>query len=383
MNLCTNRRPARRSGATALIATCLTMASIGIAATGCGDDSSGDSTGTSASNGNKPVSIAVELPGGLDYITKMKAGMAQAAEDFGPIDLDVSQGPAALDTAAMQKQVTDMLAKGPDAIAISPFPSGALWRGSLTTVRQRVKYRLATLIKPTDTPEGVPSALLSTYVGQDDTALGHAAMTDAIKLAKLDENTTGVALIAQCIPGNSGVLYERAQGLKQAVEELLPKVTVKIFTTAPLPTKSLGAWSNMIAANPDTVIASGSCDFDGGVAYLAKKRAGKDFAIAALEAPPDTIRGLEDGGINVAYAVNWWASGYATVKLLADAARSGKEVPAGWYDTGYTRITRENVDEIAERDASQATAKAWFVPKLEPVLEQAPRPMTDSWKPQL
>lgn len=353
---------------------------IALAAAACGDDDGGEASGSSGSPGEREeVSIGLELVGGGDFINETTTGAEQAAEDLGPIDLEIQMPPPGLNPTIAQKQVADMLAQRPDALGIAPLPASQ-WRRTLTTVNEQVEHVLAPLIKPADTPDQVDDALIDTYVGINDVALGREALKATIEAAGLGPDTTGTALLGQCVPGNSGTLYERRLGFEQALEQELPNVRAQVFDSKPTPQENTNAWESILNANRDPVLAIGTCDIDGASLFQLKRRSGADFPVGALEAPPDTIRGLKDGSIDAAVAVNWWLSGYTSVRLLAEAARGG-DIPEGWIDTGFTLLNRDNADEIEERDASPAAAARWYAPKVEELFSNLQaKPLEDAWK---
>lgn len=380
----THDRPLRRSTARRLAATAtaLALAAGGLAACGSDDDEgSASAAGAAAGNGAEEVSMGMVLTlTGVKFAQDTRTGAEQAAKEHGPIDLTLN-GPPSIDPVLAQKQVTDMLARRPDAMVVSPFPP-EVWQRTLSTVSERVDSALTLNAKPVGTPEQVGSARLKTFVGINDTDLARTVMRETIAAAGLGKDTTGTVLLGQCVPGNTGVLFERIQGFRRVLQEQLPQVDVKVFDSKVDPQGNTNAWSDILKANPDPALAIGTCDQDGTSLYKVKKQTGADFPAGAVETPPETIRGLKDGTILASAAVNWYLEGYAAVKLAADKAR-GAELPEGWVDVGYTVITKDNVAEIERRDSSVEQTAAWYKPKVDEFfgdLQANVKPLADAWK---
>jgi ribose transport system substrate-binding protein len=382
-----------RRGLAALAA--LVMAA-GLAACGSSDDDGGGETAAASTGGTaaatseaaapsedkKPVKLAMELTlTGVKFGQDTKAGIEGFVEEDGAVELDV-QGPPSIDPVTAQKQLTDMLAKNPDAVGVAPFPP-ELWQRTLTTIHQRFPDASLTFnIKPAGKVEDVDKAPIQTFVGVDDTESAREVLRKTIELAGLGPDTTGMAIIGQCVAGETGVLYERTQGFKQVFAELLPEVEVHEFDSKVEPQANTNAWTAELAANPDPVLAIGTCDQDGTSLYKIKKQRGYTFPVGAVETPPEVVAGIKDGSILASSAVNWYLEGYTAARLLAEAAR-GAEMPKGFVDIGTTLITKDNIDEIEKRDSSLAETKAWYAPKIEELFADLPahtHPMQDAWK---
>lgn len=373
---------ARNVAVLALIATSV----VSVAA--CGDDDSSTSSASSSSGSTqkqsatkKRVKIAMEqVLTGVQFAKDTRQGMEAAAAEDGAIDLNV-QGPPSIDPVTAQKQATDLLSQNPDGFGVSPFPP-EVWGRTLKTIKDRVPNSVAFNIKQAGLAKDAAASPMKTFIGVDDKASAMAVTEKTIEVAGLGPDTTGYAILGQCVASKTGVLAERTAGFKAVIAAKLPKVEMKAFDSKVDPQGNTNAWQAMLRANPKPVLTLGTCDQDGTSIYKLKKASGAKFATGAVETPPEVVAGLQEGIIDAVSSVNWYLQGYTTVRLLAAAAR-GDDMPEGFIDVGFTMITKDNVAEIAKRNSSLADIKSWNAPKIKVLFDDLPaatHPLTDAWK---
>lgn len=363
-------RTTHRSGRRGLALPAVLLA-LGAGVAGCGDDDAEEpaagaepapASQTAADSGGEPDTakpVKLGLVGTLSNIP-FAAAIKQGAEDGAKaVNATIqTSGPTSIDPIKAQKQARDLLASGVDGLSVSPFPTEA-WPKALKDLKGQLDNTLAHNTRP---PAGSP---VKTFVGVNDTDAARALAEEAIKNAGWNEQTTGKILLAQCVPGKTGVLAERIKGLKETFEKAMPKAEVVGPLQASVdPNKNTTDWQNLLKANPDPLAAGGTCDQDGASLYKIKKSTGGKFAVFAFETPPEVVRGLEDGTIIAGTAVNWYLEGWLSSRLSADAAR-GKALPEGWIDAGFTVLNKDNVAEIAERGASAEATRAWYKDKID------------------
>jgi ABC-type sugar transport system substrate-binding protein len=341
---------------------------LGLVAVGCGssDSSGAASSGTSdqPAAATKKVSIALEVPfAGIEFVQAIIAGAKQSGKDFGPMDLKISSWPGPSDATGAIKQVSDLLATGPDAIGISPFPP-PLWRTSIQTALKQTDGKVLSIVGDDGdgTAAGIAGALVKNYVGLNFAELSRKKLTAGIKAAGLSPSTTGYTIIGQC--GNkskTGYQYQVVQGFTEVFHKLLPKVEVRVFDSQNDPQENTNAWMSKLQANPDPAIVASNCAQDGDSLYLVKKKLGLKFPVVGGAVTPKQVAGLHDGSILLADDANWWMLGYVSVKLLADAARGIRPIPDNaWIDPGDTLVDKSNVDAVAARNASTAAMSAYY-----------------------
>ena len=302
----------------------------------------------------KQVSIAMEeILTGVSFGQEIKEGAEAFAAEDGKVDLEIN-GPPSTEPEVAQKQATDMLAKQPEAFGFAPFPP-ELWTRTAANINEQVGPNVLTFNeRPTSEPQDISSSPVQIFVGTNDHGEAKEMLEETIKLAKLPASSTGEVILGQCVAQEAGVLAQRTEGFEEALEALLPKASVRKFTSEVEPQANTEAWTTMLAAHPDPILATGTCDQDGTSLATLKKTKGYEMVVGAMELPPATQAGLKEGSITAVMGTNWWLQGYAAARMLAEAAR-GAELPEGFVSTGYKLFTPEDVAEVEERSKDPAS----------------------------
>jgi ABC-type sugar transport system substrate-binding protein len=375
-------------GLLALAAIAAMLLALGLAACGGGDDSSSSGGSTEAETettggggegeAKEQVSVSmVEILTGVAFGVEIKEGMEDFAAEDGSVDLEV-QGPPSTEPEVAQKMAADLLAKSPDAMGVAPFPP-ELWTRTMKTITEQVDNYLVFNERPSSEPQDVTAAPIQLFVGTDDKSEAREMLEAAIKAAKLPKSTTGNVILGQCVAQEAGVLAQRTEGFEEALANLLPNATADKFTSEVEPQANTEAWTTKLAAEPNPVLATGTCDQDGTSLYKVKKAKGYDFPVGAMELPPETIAGLKDGSILVAMGTNWWLQGYTATRMLAEAAR-GEELPEGWVDTGQQLFTGDDLAEVEERASNP---EKFYAAGIEEIFSNGmpeAEPIENAWK---
>jgi D-allose transport system substrate-binding protein len=302
----------------------------------------------------KQVSIAMEeILTGVAFGQEIKEGAEAFAKEDGAVDLEIN-GPPSTEPEVAQQQATSMLAKQPEAFGFAPFPP-ELWTRTAQSIYEQVKPNVLTFNeRPTSEPGDISSSPVQIFVGTNDHGEAKEMLEETIKLAKLPASSTGEVILGQCVAQEAGVLAQRTEGFEEALENLLPKASVRKFTSEVEPQANTEAWTTMLAAHPDPILATGTCDQDGTSLATLKKTKGYKMVVGAMELPPATQAGLKEGSVTAVMGTNWWLQGYTAARMLAEAAR-GAELPEGFVSTGYKLFTPEDVAEVEERSKDPAT----------------------------
>jgi ABC-type sugar transport system substrate-binding protein len=311
------------------------------------EDASAES-GASEVDSGKHVSVAMEeILTGVSFGQEVKEGAEGFAKEDGNVSLEIN-GPPSTEPEVAQKQASDMLAKQPEAFGFAPFPP-ELWTRTAATINEQVGPNVLTFNeRPASVPEELESSPVKLFVGSNDHGEAKLMLEETIKLAKLPTSTTGEVILGQCVAQEAGVLAQRTEGFEEALAALLPKASVRKFTSEVEPQANTEAWTTELAAHPTPVLATGTCDQDGTSLATLKKTKGYEMVVGAMELPPATQEGLKEGTITAAMGTNWWLMGYTSARMLAEAAR-GAELPEGFVNTGYKLFTPEDVAAVEER----------------------------------
>jgi len=327
----------------------------------------------------KQVSIAMEeILTGVSFGQEIKEGAEAFAAEDGAVDLEIN-GPPSTEPEVAQKQATDMLAKQPEAFGFAPFPP-ELWTRTAANINEQVGPNVLTFNeRPTSEVSDVSSSPVQIFVGTNDHGEAKEMLEETIKLAKLPASSTGEVILGQCVAQEAGVLAQRTEGFEEALENLLPKASVRKFTSEVEPQANTEAWTTMLAAHPDPILATGTCDQDGTSLATLKKTKGYKMVVGAMELPPATQAGLKEGSVTAVMGTNWWLQGYTAARMLAEAAR-GAELPEGFVSTGYKLFTPEDVAEVEERSKDPASFYAADIEELFGNGMPSAVPIEEAWK---
>jgi ABC-type sugar transport system substrate-binding protein len=361
------RKMKSNKGLSALAILAALLLAFGVAACGGGSSSSSSSEATESTEAEtggeaepaaseeggeveagKHVSVAMEeILTGVSFGQEVKEGAEGFAKEDGNVSLEIN-GPPSTEPEVAQKQASDMLAKKPEAFGYAPFPP-ELWTRTAQTIYEQVSPNVLTFNeRPASVPEELESSPVKLFVGSNDHGEAKLMLEETIKLAKLPASTTGEVILGQCVAQEAGVLAQRTEGFEEALAALLPKASVRKFTSEVEPQANTEAWTTELAAHPKPVLATGTCDQDGTSLATLKKTKGYEMVVGAMELPPATQEGLKEGTITAAMGTNWWLMGYTSARMLAEAAR-GAELPEGFVNTGYKLFTPEDVAAVEER----------------------------------
>lgn len=356
----------RNRGTIALAILLALLLALGVAACGGGSNSSSSSestestepaeeteeasseSGTSEVEEGKHVSVAMEeILTGVSFGQEVKEGAEGFAKEDGNLSLEIN-GPPSTEPEVAQKQASDMLAKQPEAFGFAPFPP-ELWTRTAATINEQVGPNVLTFNeRPASEPQEVDASPVKLFVGSNDHGEAQLMLEETIKLAKVPASTTGEVILGQCVAQEAGVLAQRTEGFEEALAALLPKASVRKFTSEVEPQANTEAWTTELAAHPNPVLATGTCDQDGTSLATLKKTKGYKMVVGAMELPPATQEGLKEGTIIAAMGTNWWLMGYTSARMLTEAAR-GAELPEGFVNTGYKLFTSKDVAAVEER----------------------------------
>jgi ABC-type sugar transport system substrate-binding protein len=327
----------------------------------------------------KHVSIAMEeILTGVSFGQEIKEGAEAFAAEDGNVDLEIN-GPPSTEPEVAQQQATSMLAKQPEAFGFAPFPP-ELWTRTAANINEQVGPNVLTFNeRPTSEPQDISSSPVQIFVGTNDHGEAKEMLEETIKLAKLPASSTGEVILGQCVAQEAGVLAQRTEGFEEALKNLLPKANVRKFTSEVEPQANTEAWTTMLAAHPNPILATGTCDQDGTSLATLKKTKGYEMVVGAMELPPATQAGLKEKSITASMGTNWWLQGYTAARMLAEAARGG-ELPEGFVSTGYKLFTPEDVAEVEERSKDPASFYKADIEELFGNGMPSAVPIEEAWK---
>lgn len=314
---------------------------------GCG-------SGSDAGSGKTKLGFAVATTS-EDFAQQMADGGKYAAAKFATVELQVV-GPPGVDGPAEVKLLQDLGRTAVDGIAVENLAPDLFVR-PLADLAAKNRRLVAVDTVPLD------GSNVSTYVGNDNFAIGRVLAEEAIRL--LPAGSSGTVVIGTSVPGVP-VLDQRAEGIKAAFAEKLPGVRVLgPFETKIEPTMNFSIWNGLVKANPTALAFLGTGDQDSYNLAKVKQENNGSYLTAAFDLNAATLQAVKDGVNFATMSPEHFMKGAVSIRLLAEAATANKPLPQGWVDSGALLVTKSNVDEIIARQQSDSAKDSWFSSRLD------------------
>jgi ribose transport system substrate-binding protein len=224
-------------------------------------------------------------------------------------------------------------------------------------------------------PEGTG---VETFVGNSNTSVGENVAKELLK--QIPKDASGEVVFGNDIPGLI-LLEQRIEGMENVLKKERPGLKlVGPFNVGSEPTENYNNWNNVVKAHPNAVAYMAPGDQDGVSLYRIEKQTGVHHLVAACDVDPVALEAVEQGYVQVLGDPYHYLKGYIAVALLAEHAKSGKEIPEGWWNPGSGIVTKENVAEIVKRESSTQARNEFFEPIGEEELKDPSkyvRPLSD------
>jgi ribose transport system substrate-binding protein len=250
-----------------------------------------------------------------DFWTIARRGTEKADEELTDVTVEFRMPPDG--TAADQKRIVDdLLAKGIDAIAISPVDPANQTQLINDTAKQALVFT-----QDSDAPQSDRAA----YVGTDNVAAGRQA--GALIKEAMPEGGRIMLFVGKSDARNA---QERTQGIREALQGS----NVEIIDVRTDDTDRVRAKSNVsdtLVRYPEVKGLVGLWSYNGPAIVNAVKEAGKigQIKIVAFDEEDETLAGVRDGAIYATVVQQPYEFGYQAIKMMAQAVtgdRSG--IPA-------------------------------------------------------
>lgn len=295
-------------------------------------------TGTTvASAAGEKITFIQGVAGDSFYIT-MGCGIADAAKKAGAVV--TTQGPAKFD-ATLQKPILDsVIASKPDAILIAPNDKEAMQKPIEAAIEAGIKVVLV------DTTLGDPSKAVS-EIASDNYGGGKAAFTAVKQLAPKG----GKVLVVSTSPGVSSVDL-RVGGFADAANKDNKFNYIGVQYSNNEPAVAQRIITAALAKNKDIVAVFATNLFSAQGVAAGIKQAGKagKVIVVGFDAGSDQVKALKAGTVQALIAQQPATIGSDGIDA-AVAAIAGKAPKSKKIQTGFTILTKKNVDTAAGKKA--------------------------------
>jgi ribose transport system substrate-binding protein len=230
--------------------------------------------------------------------------------------------------------------------------------------QQAVEEGVPVVTMDSPPPEG---SGVETFVGNSNTKVGETMATEMLKV--IPKSATGEVVIGNDIPGL--ILLElRIAGIENVLKKERPNLKiVGPFNVGSEPTENYNNWNNLVKAHPSAVAYLAPGDQDAVSLYRIQKQTGQKMVVGACDVDPIALEAVQQGYVYALGDPYHYLKGYISASLLAQHAKSGKEIPVGWWNPGQGVVTQENVAEIIKRESSNTARNEFFEPIAEEELK--------------
>jgi ribose transport system substrate-binding protein len=269
---------------------------------------------------------------GDEFYTTMECGAQAAAQELGA-ELTV-QGPEEFSAAEQTPILNAAVQANPDAILIAPTDRTAMVAPIQSVVNQDIPV---VLVDTTIEKEEIALARISSDNIEGGKQAGEA-------LAK-QIGEEGKVMIISVTPGIS-TTDQRKQGFEEAIKKYPNIEYLGTEYCNDDPVEAASITTSTLRSNPDLKGIFGANVFSGQGAGTGVRQTGKkdQVSVVAFDASPTQVEDLRKGNVDVLIAQHPNDIGDRGVRIAVDYLKSDKEPSSKQITTGFTTVTRANLD---------------------------------------
>jgi ABC-type sugar transport system substrate-binding protein len=351
---------------------CALIASLALAACGGSDDSGNSGSGGGSSSSGKSagdVNLGLVTAGTTQNVfVQLNEGGKEAAKQAG-VNL-TEQAPPQINPEQEVQLLNGLARKTKDGIAYMTTAPDVFAHPT-----KEVSDDGIPLVAMDAAP--LPTSGVTTYVGDDNFALGQSVAREVIK--KIPADATGEVVIGVDIPGLP-LLENRVKGMIDVLKKERPNVkVVGPLNAGAEPADNYNRTSAMVKAHPDA-LAFLQPGAQGAVSMQQiTQQTGKHHLFGGCDVDPTSLQAVKKGAVAVLGDPWHWMKGYIATKLLADLAVDQKKLPDGWWNSGSGVVTTANVDEIIAREKNNDARYAYFKDEIDKQFASPPvKPISEA-----
>lgn len=260
----------------------------------------------------QPVQLAFVTNNASDYWTIAQKGVQAAQHDLPNVNVQFVI-PADGTAATQKSQVDDLLAKGVQAIAISPVDPK-----DQTPELDQAEKQTHVFTQDSDAPQSDREC----YIGTDNVAAGRL---EGAQILKALPNGGQIMLFVGKKDAQNAV--DRYTGIVQALKGSKVQI-IDVRTDDADHTKAVSNVADTLVKYPNIAGLVGLWSYNGPAIDTAVKAAGKvgKVKIICFDQEPGTIAGIKDGSITATVVQDPYQIGYQAVKVMSEVVRGDKSV---------------------------------------------------------
>jgi ribose transport system substrate-binding protein len=270
---------------------------------------------------------------GDEFYTTMECGAQAAARELGA-ELNV-QGPEEFSAAEQTPILNAAIQANPDAILIAPTDRTAMVAPIQSAVNQ-----------------DIPVVLVDTTIEKEEIALARISSDNieggrqAGEALAREIGEEGKVLVISVKPGIS-TTDQRQQGFEEAIKQYPNIEYLGTRFCNDDPTVAASITTSTLQSNPDLKGIFGANVFSGQGAGTGVRQSGKknQVSVVAFDASPTQVEDLRSGNVDVLIAQHPNDIGDRGVRIAVDYLESGQEPSSKQVTTGFTTVTRDNLED--------------------------------------
>lgn len=294
----------------------------------------------------KRLRLAFVTNNASDYWTIARKGTEKAVQELGNVDLEFRM-PGEGSAAEQKRIVDDLLAKGIDAMAISPVDPA-----NQTQMINDAARQILVLTQDSDAPESQRAC----YIGTNNREAGKQA-GELVKQT-LPQGGKIMVFVGKADAQNA---RERFEGLK----EVLAGSNIQIIDLRTDDAERVRAKSNAadtLVKYPDVAAMVGLWAYNGPAILSAVRDAGKvgQVKIIAFDEEDDTLKGIQEGAIEGTVVQQPYEFGYQAIKMMSQVVSTGDRsgIPAGKQIFVPTKVVKKDTVEEFTRQLNQLRGRS-------------------------
>jgi ABC-type sugar transport system substrate-binding protein len=277
--------------------------------------------------------------------------------------------------AAEQTPGVDFTAVAPPGTAAGGTAEANLFQTTIKTYKDGVAYQTLApdvFVQPlqeahssgiplvaVDAPP-LPGSGVDTFVGNSSLEVGQMLATEMLR--RIPAGAVGQVVVGNSLPGLP-VLDQRVTGMLQVIRQQRPSVEViGPFDSKRTPAANLAAWTAEVKQYPNALAYLAPSDLDAATLAQIERQTGRHLLVGGCDLEAPALQAIKDGLVYALASPEHWLKGYIAVRLLAQQAQLGKNLPVGWWNPGALIIDQSNADSIIARQKDEASRASWFMP---------------------
>ena len=304
---------------------------LGMLAAGCGNDDSPGSSDPSGDAGPKAVKVAFVTKFPVSFFTAMTdAAKAYESAHDDAVDIEYFECKTPTDVACQTAQIEDAVAKGFDALVITPMGP---------EVVPALDAAADSGVKVILVDNNMEEFTKETAVAATDNVKGGEMAGEYLATVLKKGDTIGLMEGVRGVPA----LDARIEGVKSAMEDLGVKVVLGGAETKCDAAQGATVAEDLLTREPNLTALYSACDDPALAAVKVAQQKGKDLLIMGYDGLPDAAKAIQAGDMRATIAQ--FPGKMAELGVDAAVKSVNGDSVETFIDTGTELVTKDNAKQ--------------------------------------